>query len=380
MKICFINAPVGTINGSQESVVYFMAENLSKYHDVTLITGRGITTPLIERVKNGSFHLVKVPFLSRNSILNRIISKIIKRAHPWGLESLTIYLGVLMRPKVKEIIKRSDVIVTYYRSDSRRFSNLAYRYGVPCVSNFQFAALGEEFFKADKSVVYLANSQFSKEFIEKENEIRIEGVITPGVSQEYFDGKTQEIQEMKEVKSILFVGELIKRKGIYELLEIFSDISSRFEDAKLYIIGGGELKELIEKKALELDLKGRIKLVGLVEHDQMPAYYRSATLMIHPSHEETFGMVVLEAMASGLPVIASNLKAHEEVTGGTAILLPLGDIKQWIEKVDYLLANPEARQRMAEKGVEKAKEHLWEKKSKQLERYLIKATQKKGNL
>jgi glycosyltransferase involved in cell wall biosynthesis len=380
MKITFINAPVGTISGSQESVIFYMAASLSNNHEVTLITGRSRNRPLLLRTRKSSFKVVTVPFWSRESPFSRISFKIYKGFHPLKLESMTLYLGVLLRARIKRIIKESDVIVTYYRLDSLFFSRFAHKYGVPCVTNFQFSAFGKKFFDKDKSVMYLANSQFSKESLESKNDVKIQGVITPGVSLDFFNEKVPKVQEIPPKNSLLFVGNLLEHKGIFELLDIFSQVSRKNEDARLFIIGTGEMKPQMMKKVRELNMSENVKFVGEVSFEDMPSYYRSATMLVHPSHEETFGMVVLEAMACGLPVIATNLPSLKEVTGGSAILLPLDNKEEWVNKIEYLLNDPKTRQEMSVKEIEKAREHLWEHKAQQLEKYLLKAVDYKGKI
>lgn len=380
MKICIINAPVGTINGSQETVIFQMAEHLSKKHDVTLITGRRRAKPLLERIRNAAFNVVTVPFWGRGTILNRFFYGMVKRYHPWKIESATLYYGVILRPRVKKIIQEADVIVTYYRLDSRLFSNLAYKYGVPCVSNFQFAGFGKEFFEADRSVMYLANSQFSKEALEANYGISVEGVITPGVSSIFFEKDVPVIDDLVSQKALLFVGNLRRQKGIFELVDIFGGVSERHRDAQLVIVGKGEFREDLNSKVAALGLSERVRFVSEVDYEVMPSYYSSAAVLVHPTHEETFGMVVLEAMACGLPVVASDIPALREVTGGTAILLPLDDLNLWVNKIDYLLNDDNTRADMAQKGIEEAEKHIWEKKANQLERYLEKAARRKGKL
>ena len=371
---------MGTNNESQETVIFQMAKFLSKNHDVTLITGKSRARPLLKRFENAEFNLVTVPYWPRNTFFNRLVSRIYKRLQSWNVESLTLYLGVILRPNVKRKIKEADVILSYYRLDSRLFSNLAYKYGVPCVSTFQLSAFGDKFFEIDKSVMYLTNSNFSKESLERKHNIKIEGVVTPGISAELLEKDHPLIPEMKNRKCLLFIGHLRRQKGVFELIEIFNTISGRHENLYLYIIGSGPEKDILTEKIRTLGLSEKVIFVGRVDFEDMPSYYKSATLMIHPTHEETFGMVVLEALASGLPVVAADLPSLIEITQGTAILLPIDDLTLWAEKIDYLLENRKSREEMINKGMDRAKEYLWKKKAKQLEKYLEKAVQYKGRL
>jgi glycosyltransferase involved in cell wall biosynthesis len=380
MKICFIGASVGTNNESQETVIFQMANFLGEKHDVTLITGRSRARPLLKRFENANFKVVTVPYWPRNTSLNRLMNRIFKKLDSWKIESFTLYYSTILRPSVKRKIKEADVILTYYRLDSRLFSNLAYKYGVPCISTFQYSGFDERFFKIDKSVMYLTNSKFSKESLENKHDIKIEGVVTPGISEELIEKDFPVIPEIKNRKSLLFVGHLRRQKGVFELIDLFKMISDKHEDSFLYIIGSGDEMDTLTKKIQSLDLTGRVIFVGRVGFEDMPSYYKSATLMIHPSHEETFGMVVLEALASGLPVIATDIPSLREIAEGTAILLSIDDLNSWAEKIDYLLEDTAVRKEMVKKGIDRAKDYLWKIKAKQLEEYIEKAAKYKGRL
>ncbi|MFX0138838.1 MAG: glycosyltransferase family 4 protein [Candidatus Hodarchaeota archaeon] len=384
MKICFISASVGTISASQETVIYQMAKNLNKKHDVTLITGRSRIKHLLKPIETAPFEIVTVPFWPRNTPLNDFFSqffgRLFGRLNKWKVESLSFYISVMLRPNVKRKIKEADVIVSYYRTDNRLFSNLAYRYRVPTVSNLQFVSVGKGFFDIDKSIIYITNSKYSKYSFERKYGVKIDGVVTPGISLEFFNEDVPTIPDIRRQKTLLFVGFLRREKGIFELIEIFNKIYEKHKDIMLVIVGVDGEKEALIDRLRSLKLSDRVIFVGEIDYEDMPSYYRSATLLIHPTYRETFGMVVLEAMASGLPVIASDIPALREVTGGRAILLPLNNLNLWIEKIDYLLKNEKNRKEISMKGIEKAKEELWEKKAEQLEQYLIKAAKYKGKL
>jgi len=384
MKICIIRSSTGVISSSVETIVYQMARHLSKNHDVTLITGRSRSKPLLDRTKNAPFNVVTVPFWPRDTPLNNLASKLYRRLHPWKVESLSFYFNMLLRPSVKKKIIDADVILTWYRTESRLFSNFGYRYGVPCIFNLQFniktSGFNKKFFEIDKSVMYIANSKNSKDSLEDVFGIKIDGYITPAVSPEFIYENYPKIPIMEGKKSILFVGELTPLKGAEKLIDVFKSVSNKHDDAILVIVGHGKLKNLLIDKVKKLNLSDKIIFTGQVDYEQMPSYYKSATIFVHPSYSETFGMVVLEAMACGLPVVASDINSLRDITEGTAILLPWGNWNVWTEKIDHLLKNEELQKKMALAGIEKAKEHVWEKKAKELESYIKKAAEFKGKL
>ncbi len=278
----------------------------------------------------------------------------------------------------------ADVILTWYRTESKLFSNFAYKYGVPCIYNLQFniktSGFNKRFFEKDKSVIYIANSRYSKVSIEESLGIKIDGYITPAVSPEFIYENYPKVPIMEGKKSILFVGELTPYKGVEELIDVFNGISEKHKDAILVIVGQGKLKNLLIDKVKKLSLSDKIIFTGQVDYEQMPSYYKSATIFVHPSFSETFGMVVLEAMACGVPIVASDIPSLRDITEGTAILLPRDQWDVWAEKIDHLFRNKELRKKMALAGIEKAKEHVWEKKAEELESYIERAVGFKGKL
>lgn len=125
----------------------------------------------------------------------------------------------------------------------------------------------------------------------------------PGLAQKYSFGKKDKI--------ILFVGALDRPhyfKGLDILLKAFSRMKKDFP-AKLLVVGEGELKIFYQKQARSLGIQDKVVFVGKVGNDELPQFYSLANFFVLPSRDrsESFGLVILEAMASGLPVIASNL-------------------------------------------------------------------------
>lgn len=107
--------------------------------------------------------------------------------------------------------------------------------------------------------------------------------------------------------SILFIGRLVKEKGIFELLEAVELIP---KEIKVYIIGDGLLKEYVEQMA---KTKPNLLFLGKVSNELTPLYYSAADVVIVPSYEETLGRVNMEALACSTPVIGSSTGGLKEV-------------------------------------------------------------------
>ena len=143
-------------------------------------------------------------------------------------------------------------------------------------------------------------------------------------------------------KNILFVGRLEYQKGIFFLLDMFKELSSKHEDIVLYIIGSGSCKTKLEKAIENLNLNLKVKLVGFKTQQELSKYYSEATLLILPSLKfELFGLVGLEAQASKLPVIASNLEGVKEwcIDSSTGLTFQSNDKADLIRQIEQILSN-----------------------------------------
>lgn len=106
---------------------------------------------------------------------------------------------------------------------------------------------------------------------------------------------------------ILFVGQLIPRKGVVPLLEAFQRVAKVRDDVSLMFVGAGRLRQEILNRRAAYGLQDRIFVENFASQDVLPMYYGLADVFVLPSVYDAFGVVVCEAMASGLPVIATRM-------------------------------------------------------------------------
>lgn len=146
---------------------------------------------------------------------------------------------------------------------------------------------------------------------------------------------------------VLFVGRLVYRKGLHVLVKALQRIRSR--DFKLYVIGGGYMELPVKILAKAYGVEDRMKLLGVVSERDKVELYRRAKIVVVPSiFNESFGIVALEAMASGRPVIASRVGGLEDVVvnGETGILVEPGSEEQLAEAIETLLGDEGYRRRL----------------------------------
>ena len=150
--------------------------------------------------------------------------------------------------------------------------------------------------------------------------------------------------------TLLYVGRLVHRKGVHYLIDSMKFIVKEVPKAKLVIAGDGSLKNILRRRVIDLDLSENVLFMGKVSDDLLPDLYRSADVFVMPSlYGESFGISVLEAMASGLPVIASSVGGIKEVITNNVngILLESVSPKHIADKVLQLHNDDNLRRRLA---------------------------------
>jgi glycosyltransferase involved in cell wall biosynthesis len=165
---------------------------------------------------------------------------------------------------------------------------------------------------------------------------------------------------------ILSVGTLEPRKNLPMLLHAFDRLlaraGTRSAELDLVTVGGRGWRD--RELLLELDRRlpsGRVRAVGYVPEADLVALYGGAEVLAYPSHFEGFGLPSLEAMACGTPVVASDVSALREVSGGAAILVPPGDEAALAFSIAALVEDPAARAAARARGLERAAHFRWEK-------------------
>ena len=162
---------------------------------------------------------------------------------------------------------------------------------------------------------------------------------------------------------VLFLGTLEPRKNVAMLVRAFSLLHADQlgQDLKLVIAGGrGWGYEGLFETVEALGLYDHVIFTGFVEDDDLPDLYRGAHLFVYPSLYEGFGLPILEAMASGVPVIASHTSSMPEVAGDAALLVDPHDPEALASAMASVLGDEELREAFRQKGVARVKCFSWE--------------------
>ncbi len=153
---------------------------------------------------------------------------------------------------------------------------------------------------------------------------------------------------------LLFVGSLDLAhyfKGVDYLLQAVASLVLCWPQVKLLIIGDGNQKEFFKKQAEELKISQQIKFIGVVKQAELPRYYRLAKLFILPSVAiEAFPVVILEAMACGLPVVTTTLPGPADLVGEAGITVEPKNPKLLAQAISALLTDNERCQILSQKA------------------------------
>ncbi|MDP9211666.1 MAG: glycosyltransferase family 4 protein [bacterium] len=160
---------------------------------------------------------------------------------------------------------------------------------------------------------------------------------------------------------ILTVGTLEPRKNLKTLLLAFAALRKKVREQLVVVGGHGWLFDETEELLRKLGLGDRVILTGYVPDEELPSLYAGAKAFVFPSHLEGFGIPLLEAMASGTPVLSSNTSSMPEVGGTAALYFDPDDEKGMRLAIERVLGDEKLQERLAEAGYEQAKQFSWER-------------------
>ncbi len=195
--------------------------------------------------------------------------------------------------------------------------------------------------------------------------------IANGVSPSFHppdkDGSSYNTYPEKRPGKLLYVGRTDPYKNVSMLVRILAELRKRCSfPVELRLVSSFDPRypeplRLIEK----LGVSDAVKWLGRLSDGDMAQAYQSADVLVHPSRYEGFGLQVIEAMASGLPVVCSNGGSLPEIAGNAAIILDPDDENGFVTAVMDLLASPEKREELRRKGIKQASQFSWQRTARE---------------
>ena len=324
IKICIVTSWFpNKRNPHLAPFVYSFARNLVDYGiDVSVISIRSSNEPKVQNDHGLSIFRVnrKLPLISIYNLISKIKPDIIHVQAPNYFGSMA-----LIPAKLKNI----PVIATAYRAEIdsinfvlgflRKLTLKQYDHIVTCSEFSKSLAIKAGAKKEHMTVIY--NSC---------NEILYLSPSTPSTR--------KKLGLPQDKKIILFIGNLIQIKGIFTLMNALIDLRDK-SDFYTIIVGQGKEEKVLKELIVKENLGDKVSLMGWHPQQELPDFYHSADVFVLPSLIEGHSVAILEAMASGLPVIATavggNLESIENGVNG--FLVPVGDHTSLSNKILELL-------------------------------------------
>jgi phosphatidylinositol alpha-mannosyltransferase len=199
-------------------------------------------------------------------------------------------------------------------------------------------------------------------------------VIPNGIDFSRFSTRAARLEELSESRpTVLFVGRLEKRKGLRYLLRAWPLVLERQPDARLIVVGRGRPLEGYKRFAARQGWSpSDVVFAGYVPADHLPRYYQACDVFCAPNTgQESFGIVLLEAMAAGAPIVASDIRGYRDVVtnGVEGLLVERQNPAALADALCRLIGSPELRASMRRAGVAKAQLFDWPRVASQVLSY-----------
>ncbi len=270
--------------------------------------------------------------------------------------------------KIREFLRSGSFDVVHTHGPlSFNLPQIALHYSKSCnVATFHTVFVGFNYNKIFK--IFFGNyakkiraAIFVSKTAEKEADVfgfRKKFVVPNGVDIRRFSPEGERIEFQKR-PVVLFVGRLERRKGVDIVIKAVKGL-----DVELVVAGDGPLLKRLREEF------PWVNFIGPVSRECLPVFYRSADVFVAPSlGGESFGIVLLEAMASGVPVIASDIEGYKNVVvhGVNGLLFQTGSPESLRFQLKELLKNPMLKNNLIKKGLETAEKYSWEKIARRIE-------------
>lgn len=189
-------------------------------------------------------------------------------------------------------------------------------------------------------------------------------IIPNGVDIKRFSPKNKPLEKYCDGKlNILFTGRIEKRKGLIYLIQAYKLLKKKYTGIRLIVVGRGPLLTHHRKYIIKHRIRG-IHFEGFVSTEILPRYFATADIFCSPAlFGESFGIVLLEAMAAGKPVVAFDISGYRDVVDNNVdgLLAQPKDIHSLALKLEQLIKNMKLREKLGQNGLKKARNFTWKK-------------------
>ncbi len=198
-------------------------------------------------------------------------------------------------------------------------------------------------------------------------------VIPNGVDLDEFEHALPVTRYRDGIPNILFVGRLENRKGVMYALKAYRQLRKRGVNCRLLLAGAGPQEREVRRYIATRRLQG-VELLGRISEEDKVRYFATADVYVSPATgQESMGVVLLEALAAGLPIVCSDIHGYKGVVrrGEQALLVPPRDVHALTDALARLLLDPDLRARMGASARERAIHFSWENIAAKVEDYYL---------
>jgi phosphatidylinositol alpha-mannosyltransferase len=213
----------------------------------------------------------------------------------------------------------------------------------------------------------IAVSDAAASFVRRVVRVPLE-IVPNGVDVQAFSDRGRPVEGLPAGPKILWVNRLDPQKGFEIMLRVFEQLASDIGEVHLLVAGDGRDRVLL--RSLSGDLRSRILRLGTVPHEALPRYHAAADVFVSPATgQESFGIVLVEAMAAGVPVVASDIEGYREVVrdGVDGLLVPPNDPNALAAAIRRVLSEPELAAALKAAGRSRAQAFSWQAVAPRLE-------------
>ena len=340
-----------------------MAMALADEHDVYLYTKA--CDPVPELV-DSPVTVVHIPVSQREDRYRSLA----RRYTPFGTQNVTKFLmfyGAYRNDILRHIERNVDVLLTSQWPDDLLLSNALQTPTVYEFHGFTEAGLGTVTrHRLSQTRYTLANSHQAATSVHNELGVTVDEIIYPGVDISRYTPEVEPAFE-SEYPVVLFVGRITEDKGTFDLLDAFEPLSNR---ARLHIVGRGDTERVMER-ARQLGISNAVHVEGVVPEAELPGYFTASDVFCLPSHYEGVGMVNLESMACGTPVVTTDVGGIPEYATDekTALLAPPKATEHIRDNLRRLIESPKLRRELGTAGHEVAQSFSWQSQAQRLAKF-----------
>lgn len=309
---------------------------------------------ILPNLEKNKFLFFQIPFLFFFAFIN--LAKIVKKEKIDIIHAHWIIPQAFLSVLYKKIFRKKDlkIICTVHGGDIFGLKSIFARWFLKfSLKNCDFCTV---------------NSQATRKEVLKIFPIENIKIVPMGIDLQKFSSKedSDEIKRRYNIQGsfLLFVGSLRKEKGIKYLIQAMVKVLKRFSNSKLLIIGNGQYREDLEVLTRQLNLEKNIIFAGNIVNSELPKFYSAADITILPSAKyEGFGLVLIEALGVGTPVIGTNIGGIPDIIKNeiTGLLVKPKDYLSLSNTIIRLLDDKPLREEIARNGQEYVKERFsWE--------------------